>query len=161
DYHHDLLNDTEGISLERISLSGLTNDPNNWFSASQLHHFATPGYQNSTRIESPGKVQEITLYDKVFSPDQDGVKDHLIIQYALEKPGYIGNISIHDDRGRLEKKLVRNASLSTEGLITWDGLNDNGQLLPVGIYIILFEMYHSDGDIISGKKACVLAQNLD
>lgn len=161
DFHHALLKNTEGVSLERVSLTGKTNDPNNWFSASQLQHFATPGYQNSTRINETGKNEFLTVHDEIFSPDQDGYKDLLIMQYKLDKPGFIANMSIYDDRGRLERRLLRNSSLSTEGLLSWDGLNDEGYILPIGIYIIHYGLYHADGDIISGKKVCVLAQKLE
>ena len=45
--HSPLLSETRGVSLERISFAGPSNDSNNWFSSSQTEGFATPGYLNS------------------------------------------------------------------------------------------------------------------
>jgi len=162
DDHLSLISDTEGISLERISLSAVTNDPNNWSSASESTNFATPGYQNSSELTStPNTDDIISLADKVFSPDSDGNKDVLIINYNLEKPGFIANVTIHHDRGRSEVSIADNQLLSTNGFLRWDGTNEDGVLSPVGIYIIAYELFHSDGDIIKGREVCVLAQRLD
>ncbi len=42
--HSSFIKDDEGVSLERISFSGLTNDPSNWKSANASAGFATPGF---------------------------------------------------------------------------------------------------------------------
>ena len=162
DDHLSLISDTEGISLERISLSAVTNDSNNWSSASESTNFATPGYQNSAELSSiPNTDDIVSLADKVFSPNSDGNKDVLIINYNLEKPGFVANVTIHDDRGRSEVSIADNQLLSTNGFLRWDGTNEDGVLSPVGIYIIVYEFFHSDGDVIKGKEVCVLGQRLD
>ncbi len=159
DYHFDLLKDTEGVSLERISTISPTNDPNNWFSAAQSVLFASPGYENSVRSNSQADSNDpLSLEYQSFSPNLDGNKDLLIINYNLDKTGYVANISIFDDRGRFEKHLIRNQLLATQGVLNWDGTLKNGNIGPVGMYIIYYEFFHSDGSVLSGKKVCVLAQ---
>lgn len=46
-WHFTLISEKEGISLERISAGGATNDPFNWHSASTSSGYGTPGYRNS------------------------------------------------------------------------------------------------------------------
>ena len=159
--HLSIISDTEGISLERLSLTAETNNPSNWTSASEVSNFATPGYANSNTVIPTSSEEVISLTNKVFSPNNDGNKDNLLINYNLDKPGFIANITIYDDKGRAEVPLVENTLLSTQGFFRWDGSNENGTLSPVGMYIIYYEFFHSDGDIIKGKEVCVLGQALD
>lgn len=157
DCHFSLLRDTEGVSLERISVIGETQNKSNWFSASETVNFATPGYLNSNRVQPQESDDAVNLEYKVFSPDQDGNKDFLIINYNLDKSGYVGNISVYDDYGRLERRLVSNELVSSTGFINWDGTLADGRIGPVGMYIIQYEFFHSDGTVVSGKEVCVLA----
>lgn len=162
DFHSTLLTESnkEGISLERLSPSGKTNDAENWFSASSLSNYGTPGYENSQRAVTAGDDQ-IELEHKIFSPDGDGYKDLMRLNYKLDKTGYIGNIAIYDDKGRLETHLAENKLLGTEGSVIWEGNLDDGSLAPIGMYIIYYDIFHADGEVISGKKVCVLAQQLN
>lgn len=159
--HLSILSDVEGVSLERLSLISDSNNPDNWTSSSEANLFATPGYSNSARINPGMSDDQVSLEHKVFSPNRDGQKDNLILNYNLAKSGYIANVSIYDDRGRLELHLAENQLLATTGFIKWDGLDADGRTAPIGMYIVYYELFHSDGDIIEGKKVCVLAQNLN
>jgi len=163
DYHSTLLTESnkEGISLERLSIESPTNDPANWFSAAETVNFATPGYANS-QANASGSLPAgtVTLTDKLFSPDGDGNKDFLQINYKFDKPGYVANISVHDDGGRLETYLAQNKLLGTTGTFKWEGELPDGRLAPVGMYIIYYEIFHPDGNVIDGKEVCVLARQL-
>ena len=162
DFHFEALSDTKSVSLERISLISDSQDPSNWNSSAGTNNFATPGYENSVRSATPSVSDEvITFESKVFSPDGDGFKDLLIINYQFDKPGYIGKIAVYDDRGREEFILVENQLYGINGIIKWDGTLNNNVIAPMGIYILQYEFFHPDGDIKSGKKVCVLAQQLN
>lgn len=161
DYHFELIRDNEGISLERISLITATNEPENWFSSSEGNNFATPGYENSTRIDPTTIEENVSLSYKTFSPNGDSDKDILFINYNLNKLGFVGNIKVYDDKGRPKKSLANNVALGAEGFFRWDGIKDDGMLAPIGMYIIQYEFFHPDGDIVQGKKVCILAQNLN
>ncbi len=162
DHHLTLISDTEGISLERISTTAESNNPSNWTSSSEANRYATPGYTNSALVETTASSDDvISLAYKVFSPNADSYRDNLIINYNLDKAGYIANITVHDDKGRQEIPIAENALIGTQGFYRWDGTNEDGILSPVGMYIINIELYHSDGDIIKEKKVCVLGQQLD
>ena len=46
------------------------------------------------------------------------------------------------------------------GLISWDGINDNGTKANIGTYIVLFNIFDLDGNTTQYKKAIVLATRL-
>ncbi len=156
--HYTLLPGVKGVSLERINFNTETNKPMNWHSASQAAGFATPAYQNSQfnhGIEPADK--EIIISPEVFSPDNDGFDDVVYIYYEFDKPGFIANTTIFDARGRIVKKLTKNQLLGTSGFLSWDGTGDAGQMSQLGIYLILIDLFHSDGTVKQFKKTCVLA----
>ena len=154
--YSDLLTRTAGISLERINPLLPSQDVTNWHSASESCGFATPGYRNSEFLMiDPGK-DEISLSPAVFTPDNDGKDDVLLVRFTLTDPGYMVNISIFDASGNRIKYLVRNRLLSTEDGITWDGRNDKNQKCPIGIYIIVIDLIKPEGKVSHLKKTCVL-----
>ena len=162
DFHYTLLDDEEGVSLERNSFLGGSDDPENWHSASEAAGFATPGYQNSQfLLLNTGQNDPFELANKIFSPNNDGNNDLLVITYELELPGYVASIKIFDAKGRIVKNLARNLLLGTKGFVKWDGTNGDSELASLGIYIILLELIHPSGDKRTFKKVCVLADYLN
>ena len=149
----------KGISLERQYFSTPTNQPGNFRSAATVGGGATPGYPNS-QSKSAAEQYGFFLNSKTFSPDNDGFEDELEISYFLPDPGFMVNIEIYDTGGQLVKKLQRNQSLGTQGYITWDGLSDSGQHLPIGIYIAAIEIYHPQGETKMYRLSFVLAAKL-
>jgi hypothetical protein len=146
-WHFALIDNGEGISLERTDYNKPTQHPGNWTSAASTVGFATPSYQNS-QFNSFGAVSaEVSITPKTFSPDNDGFEDYTMIQIRLSELGYIANITIFDARGRPVKDLAKNASLAATSSFRWDGLNDKFQKVPVGVYVMYTEVFN-----LSGKK---------
>lgn len=89
-FHFQLIDNTKGVSLEKLNLYSNTNDPNNWHSATAQVKYATPGYKNSTTITPNNTPSEfgITLDKRTFTPDGDNVDDFLLINYKMQKPGF-------------------------------------------------------------------------
>lgn len=159
--HSPFLANEEGVSLERISLKKPTNEPTNWASAAASVGFATPGLPNS-QAGSETKIQdEITPEPKAFSPNDDGYNDELTIKFKLSKPGYIANVRIFDAVGRQVRFLIKNQSLAQEGNWLWDGRDESGQKLTIGVYIILVEVFDQDGQTKVFKKTCTLTDRLE
>lgn len=158
-WHLPLLNDTKGISLERINYGSRTQDENNWHSAAESAGGATPAYKNSQYTRGEDGTA-ITLSPEVFSPDNDGYDDVLSITYAFDTPGMIGNVQIFDSRGRLEKNLVRNELLAGSGTFFWDGINDENQKVRMGIYVVYFEAFDTKGNVKKYKKVCTVGGKL-
>lgn len=157
-WHFPLLQETKGVSLERIDFDRTTQDATNWHSAAETAGFATPTQQNSEFNPSGADDGEVVIAQQIFSPDGDGFNDVVNIDYHFTDPGYVANISIYDSRGRLVKTLIRGELIGTEqGTFSWDGTMDDRTKARVGAYIIYFEVYSSDGKTKKYKRSCVLA----
>ena len=157
DMHFTLLNSFDGVTLERVDYSESTNDLSNWHSASQSSGYGTPAYKNSQHAEHPENTEIVKLNPEVFSPDEDGYKDILYIQYVFTEPGYVANIFAYNAKGKLIKRIVQNELLGTEGIFSWDGTDDYNYKASIGIYIIYFEFFDLKGKVIRKKKVCVIA----
>jgi hypothetical protein len=161
DWHFKLLDDPEGVSLERIDPAGLSQDAANWHSAASTAGYGTPTYKNSQYKQPAGIAATIAVTPKVFSPDNDGFDDIASIQYKITEPGYVANVTIFDAAGRPVRNLVRNGTLGLEGYWNWDGLGDKGQKLPVGTYVIFTEIFNLQGKKERFKNAIVLTRKLN
>jgi hypothetical protein len=159
--HHPLLAEEKGISLERVSFSEKTNDIKNWHSASTTSGYGTPGYQNSQFEIKNIQTPKVTFSPESFSPNFDGYNDEYQINYELEKPGYVANISIFDAAGRFVMKLANNEILGTSGTIVWNGKNETGQRMNLGVYVVLVEIFSIAGETWHFKDSVVLTDVLE
>ena len=159
--HYPLLNDPDGVSLERIAFDRPSTDRTNWHSASEFVSFATPGYQNSQSAMGVIADAEFSVGNEIFSPDNDGHQDVVTFAFRLDQPGYTGNIKIFDSEGRLIRHLMKSELLGGEGNISWDGFNEENQKASIGIYVVFFEAFNPDGNVVKSKKTCVLAHQLN
>ena len=161
DWHFKLIDNAEGVSLERIDPAAPSQNETNWHSAASTAGYGTPTYKNSQYKLLNSINATIELSPKVFSPDNDGRDDIATIQYEVSEPGYIANITIFDAAGRPIRNLVRNGTLGLKGYWNWDGLDDKGNKLPVGTYIIFTEIFNLQGKKEEFKNTVVLARKLN
>lgn len=152
--HHALLSDSEGVSLERISMSTESLRRDNWHSASDLSGFATPGYNNSQSNKNKNDNNGLSLQKNTFTPNNDGIDDVLIIHYNSDYGGYTMNAYIYNGSGIKIKTLYKNLLLGTSASLIWDGTNDDMDIIPNGIYIIVCNLFHENGHIFKVKFAC-------
>jgi hypothetical protein len=157
--HFPLLVSTKGVSLERIDFNRATNDRTNWNSASEGVGFATPGYRNSQYLKADGG-SGVSISNPLFSPDNDGYNDVLNISYKLDEAGQAANVFIYDSKGRQVRHLVRNEQLSTDGVLSWNGITDENEKAPIGIYIVYVELFNLNGKTNKYKLSCTLAGKL-
>lgn len=155
-WHFSLIKDREGISLERIKYSGPSNASN--FHSASTTLSGTPGYKNSQSTPDDAQGGGFSLSHKIFSPDNDGTDDFLLIHYEFATPGFVSNIKIFDASGRMVRYLEKNSLSSMKGYYRWDGLDDKSSKLPQGIYIIYFESFNEAGKKVIHKKSVVLAR---
>lgn len=161
DWHFKLIADAEGVALERVDPEAASQEAGNWHSAASTAGFGTPTYKNS-QYKSAQAFKAILEPDPpFFSPDNDGREDITSIRYKVAAPGYVATIIIFDAAGRPVRHLVRNATLGPEGSWNWDGLDEKGQRLPVGTYIVWAELFDLKGNVQRFKKAVVLARKLN
>ncbi len=160
-WHFALLNDAEGVALERIDPDGPSQDKNNWHSAASTAGYGTPGYKNSQYKLAEEIKATVSVSPPVFSPDNDGRDDLALINYRVEERGYVANVLIFDASGKLVRQLVRNDLLALSGGWKWDGLGDKLNKLPVGTYIVFTEIFTTEGKRKSFKNTIVLARPLN
>jgi len=154
DFNNALLDDRNGVSLERIDFNTPTQNIGNWASAAETAGFATPTYQNSQFSERTGAVPEnqfISLEETTISPDGDGFQDALIIDYQTTDPGFLANVRIYDARGRLIKKLNQQTLIAA----------DREEKAAIGIYVLVAEFTHPDGRVQTDKETIVVATRLE
>ena len=157
---YPLLNYTQGVALERVSADGKTNDPNNWHSAAESVGFGTPGYRNSQAVYPDSVNGQIEIDPEIFSPDNDGYQDVLHIKYKFETAGNTLTINIFNASGQLVRRLINNEYVGTEGVVSWDGLKDDGTKALVGIYVLYIKIFDQSGRVKQFKKTAVLATKL-
>mgnify|MGYP003634309406 CR=1 FL=1 len=155
--HFELITDPKGVSLERINYLLGTNSASNWHSAASTAGFATPGYENSQYLSGTSDGNEITISPKTFSPNNDGYKDVTAIAYRFDTEGYVATITIHNDNGQLVKTLVNNQTINASGEFIWDGTNQRNEILPTGMYIVLFRVFDLENNQLVFKNVTVLA----
>lgn len=161
DWHFKLIDNAEGVSLERIDPAGPSQNETNWHSAASTAGYGTPTYKNSQYKLLQSINARIEVTPKVFSPDNDGRDDIATVQYEVREPGYVANITIFDAAGRPIRNLVRNGTLGLKGYWNWDGLDDKGNKLTVGTYIIFTEIFNLAGKKEIFKSIIVLARKFN
>ena len=160
DQHYDLLEDNQGISLERISFAEPAGNSSNWRSAASTEGFATPGYANSQAITSTTKPAKLVIEPKVFIPGNTGSgRDFTTINYQFQSAGQFANVNIYDQNGRLVRSLAQGELLSTSGFLRWDGETNNGSMARTGYYIVLFEVYDTTGKTEIIKETVVVGRD--
>jgi hypothetical protein len=161
DWQFALLADADGVALERVDPEGASNEKENWHSAASDAGYGTPGYRNSQYKVFQNSMATITIAPKVFSPDGDGVDEVATINYVFAAGGAVVNIFIYDAAGRQVRHLVKNGIAGTTGKFSWNGLDEKGQRLPVGHYILYLELFTVQGKKQHFKNVIVLARRLN
>lgn len=159
-WHFKFLSDQNGVSLERLNPNMESNDNNTWHSAAFSVGFASPGSINSQISITAQTDMFFNLNSKSLSPDMDGFEDLLILRYKFPETDYLSTIKIFNIEGREMKTLINNKTLGTEGSVVWDGTNNSGEVLPIGVYLVLIECMSPNGELRREKLSVLLAETL-
>jgi hypothetical protein len=149
--HFPLLNNREGVSLERISWFSATNDPDNWHSASSASGYGTPTRQNSQRRTTDINTAEISVIPTVISPDNNGTDDLMGIHYRFNRNGNLLTCNLFDQQGILLGKIINNALCGTSGILHWNGTVGN-KMIRKGVYVLLIDILSANGQSRKLKK---------
>lgn len=155
--HLPLLDEKDGVSLERIDVARAANERTNWTSSAASNGYATPTYKNSQYLKTERTESVMELQPKTISPDGDGYEDVMNINYLLNENGYTGTLTIFNAAGKLVKQLIKNNILGASGTYTWDGTTDDGQKAPVGLYVFYLEIFNLKGEVKAYKTVGVVA----
>jgi hypothetical protein len=156
DMHFSLLSEAEGVSLEKVNLRGSSLDRNNWHSASGSSGWGTPGAKNSVYSAMPVTDNRLQFSSTRITPDNNGTDDLLTIRLNLAGTGNVLTVLIFNENGTLVRKLAENLLSAPESYLTWDGTDDNGSLLPSGIYIFLVTLFNETGKTEKWKRVCTI-----
>ena len=108
--------------------------------------------EQSDEVEDP-----IGIEPSVFSPDGDGIDDNCLITYRLDKSGITMNAYLFNVEGQLVRHLVKGELAGQEGGFVWNGMDSQGSRVPLGVYVIIVEVFDMDGMVKKYKKAVVVA----
>lgn len=143
--HSRLLRDKAGVALERRSFERPCNEASNWFSASSVAGYGTPGYENSQSDERLVEEAAFTFSSQLISPDGDNYQDELTVDYRMDDGSLSARAEVYDGRGMLVRRLLDGDLLGTAGSFVWDGRNAAGATVARGQYVIQITVYNHDG----------------
>lgn len=157
DMHDPLITDRKGVSLEKSDTDISSKIISNWHSAAATTGNATPGYANS-QVKTDVEMDIFEVGPEAFIPD-NMAGGFTKIKYKLSQSGKIATINIYDINGKLVKNLLRNQLIGTDGEISWDGRNENGDIVQTGYYLILIDIFDSTGEKAQYKRKVVVVRN--
>jgi hypothetical protein len=146
--HHVVLDNAEGVSLER-------SEDGTWHSTSTVLQ-ATPGYKNSSDIHLDANVFDseseidFVLNSSVVSVYNLETLESVILRYRLRKQSRV-TVKIYTLSGYSVYTIIESEFLNGEGNLYWDGRSENSGILPVGMYVVLIEIYDENGKYMVEK----------
>ena len=158
-WHLPVIADQNGVSLERISATASTTSPSTWHSASSVSGYGTPTGTNSQNVNlEMASETPFTITNPRFSPNADGYKDFLALNFLSDTGDDITSVWIYDLEGREINQLISNESLGTSGLVQWDGKNNDQLLAEMGIYVIFIQLWDAMGNVREYQETCALVK---
>ena len=154
-WHNKNIVNTNNRSIERISPNIDGNLRSNW-STSVAVSGATPGRLNSIFTTNTNTAANISVLPNPFSPDNDGFEDFTIINYNLSQAISQTRIKIFDSKGRLVRTLNNNQPSAQTGSVVFNGLDDGGNPLRIGIYIVYLEAMNDASSVVDKQKTVVV-----
>jgi len=160
DWHAAGLEDPTGTALERLSPSADARAPDNW-SSSPAPSGGTPGLRNAVRLPPTDASSDADLRaaPSPFAIEHDGGTR---IQYTLDTAPSLVRIQIFDARGRRVRTLEASRLSGPSGELVWNGRNEEGHRVRVGVYVVLLEAVRAEtGTVTQLKTPVVVARPLD
>lgn len=112
----------------------------------------TPGELNTVVFTAVGEVVSLTITPEHFAPGGDGFD--ATVDITLEAPEANSySLRIFDRQGREVRRLLDQEEYFSPSYV-WDGRSDGGERLPIGIYIVIFEV----SGVQDVKKTVVIAR---
>lgn len=158
-FHNKYIPVTKNRSLERINPDLNSTIDDNW-STSVNPKGATPCLPNSINTSNEKANEKLSVSPNPFSPDNDGFEDFTILNYSFDEPVTLVRLKIFDSQGRLLRTIIDNMVSGSSGSIIFDGMNEDGVPLRIGIYIIFIEAVTQFNDTLTSRTVVVVARKL-
>ncbi|QCK13839.1 lamin tail domain-containing protein [Mangrovivirga cuniculi] len=142
-WHSYWMDDTEGVSLERFNFEGDPAFESVWKSASELNNYSTPGI-----ISGSGEMaynEEISFQPKVIIPG-DPYYGEQMIHLKTDNSGRIVTVELFSLSGKLIKTFCLDCYVSDSLTLRWEGIQDSGQVIKPGHYILRVTYIDSNGN---------------
>ncbi|MGB8490688.1 MAG: lamin tail domain-containing protein [Bacteroidales bacterium] len=153
---YSLLQDPEGIALEKVRPANSPAGSSSWHTASEASGWGTPGCVNSVYVKEPASDDRVTLSSTRITPDYDGNEDILVIDLKFEGNGNVVSVDIFDETGGFVRRLTDNFLAGPEAAIIWNGTDADGDVLRTGIYVMLISVFDANGKLGRWKKVCTV-----
>ena len=72
-----------------------------------------------------------------------------------KKLGNSFNKTVHNETVKLNY-LAKGELVGQEGSVLWNGLDNNGNKVPVGVYVVVTEVFNFEGKVKQFKNAVVV-----
>ena len=92
----------------------------------------------------------------IFAPGTEW-NEFVQIQFRFDQAGWVANVAVFDQAGRLLRTIASNEIIGPEGFFRWDGERDDGSRVRSGYYVIKFEIFRDDGSVKSFLKRVIAA----
>lgn len=159
--HSPFIQETKGVSLERIQLKAPTNGAENWTSAAGSSNYGTPGQVNSQalRLSSIQEVLEIT--PEVLLPGNSGVADVAAIRFQSDRGGLMASLRIFNEQGQEVRVLANNQLIGREAFFSWNGATEAGSPVRTGYYIVVLQLHDAGGYKRTYRKTIVVGNGFE
>jgi len=102
------------------------------------------------------EVKVIKIKDSPFYPYEDLKPHNCLIIYNVPD-STIKTLKVFDINGREVRTLLnRDTSVNGKGSFYWNGRDDDGNVLPVGVYIVYIEAEEANGRRVAHGSASVI-----
>jgi hypothetical protein len=159
DWHYPYLDETKGVSLERINYKGTGIQAENWFSASSASGFSTPGLVNSASLViQESSDDHFSLINTLGYAENYPDKVLVAVNYQFDEAGWFFRLGVYNAGGLPVRELSPFGMAGINGMLTWDGLDDARRIAPDGIYLMVADYFHPSGKKGRWKRACAVVR---
>jgi hypothetical protein len=136
-------------NVTTFTINGLEDGKRYFFSVTAYDSAANETCFSNEASKYMGPLAERAIYidntTRAFSPyDSNAERKHAILNFNVGSANAVKNIHIHNVRGERIRTLMDhdvvtgggNFAGQAAGSVDWDGTDDNGSLVPMGLYII-------------------------
>ncbi|MBD3349329.1 MAG: hypothetical protein GF400_09080 [Candidatus Eisenbacteria bacterium] len=152
--YEDAWGGDRGISLERVRTDVAADVVTNW-GGSVDPTGSTPCRPNSIYLPPSSGEGRLSASPNPFTPNGDGDGDRVAISYDLPVARSTVRLSVFDVRGRRRAILADHVATASEGDVLWDGADENGRILPSGMYVIRLEAIAPREGVLVDEKLAV------
>ncbi len=108
----------------------------------------------TTAASASQLVSSLAVSSPVFTPNGDGINDQVKLIYSLlqlVKPVAVA-VEIFDLAGRPVRTVLDAESTSGAYAVAWDGRDDQGQVVPPGLYLAVVQVHTERGTLLRSSS---------